>query len=115
MRSQNRSHRVPSKFSNRFMTAYEPLPGFCPGDAKKVSSGGGITDGQRIAANPLAAIQVQRGARAPPSCLIVRNSMPGCDLHASFVNRSPTGNFRDLCRRISGAGRVPGPQHCNKE
>ena len=86
MRITDLSPRRPSKSSVRFLTAHGPLPKSPAGDAVFGSSGGGMTDCMREAAVAIAANQVHDGARAPPACLIVQLSKPGCDPKSTSDN-----------------------------
>ncbi len=76
-----------------FLTAQHPLPKSIIGDAENGSSGSGMTEGWRDAADPLAAIQVHHGARAPPACLIVQQTMPDCDPNAPLTNCSSVRKY----------------------
>lgn len=89
MRIKKMSHWASLKKNLRFLTARQPLPKSSAGDAENGSSGSGMTNAGRDAAVPLAAIQLHHAARAPPACLIVQLSMPGCDPNAPPTNRSP--------------------------
>ena len=96
MKIKEQSDLVPPKNPVRFLTGKRPLPKSLFGDAGTGSSGGGITDSRRDAVVPLAAIQINGGARAPPTCLIVQRSMPDCDPVAPFTNCSSVRNFSEF-------------------
>ena len=102
MRIRNLSVYPPPKFSSPFLKAQEPLPKSSAGDAKNGSPGSGMTDDGRNVSAPSAAIQVNNGARSPPTGLIVQRSKPGYDPKATLTNRSPV-------RKFSERSSVPGP------
>jgi hypothetical protein len=114
MRVKAKSNPVRPKTSVQFLAEQQPLPKSFSGGAETGSSGGGTTDGKPDAIVSFLATQVNGGARAPPTCLIVQFFPPDCDPVAPSAICSSVQNLAELLPVLSQSQSNTQPEHLKR-